>query len=342
MKELYNCKKNKRVTLKDIADKTGYSITAVSHALKDMPDISQEAKNYIKDCADRLGYIGNSSASSLRTGRSKSVAVILGDLANPHFAFVAKEIEQKLSQSGYYTFIMSTNESKSNERQAIITAFDKNVDGIILCPVQNPEGTENIELINNFNIPFVLIGRHFKNYPANSVTSNDLKAGYFVGKHILDMGHEKIAFFNTMYPNSSSSERKKGVFSAINESNKKVKISELFFEHKNHQFEDLFDSKGLLNYTAIIAYNDLIAWTIIKYLNNNGKSIPDDISLVGFDDLHAYLPLPFKLNSIAPPKHIMPQKAVSLLLESIENQDIAPKQIVLDVELHNRGSVKKI
>lgn len=333
----------KRVTLKDIAKKTGYSVSAVSHALKDMPDISQEAKTYIKNCANRLGYIGNSSASSLRTGRSKSVAVILGDLANPHFAFVAKEIEQHLSKTDYYTFIMSTNESKSDEKKAITTAFDKNVDGIIICPSQNPEGTENIELLKKYNIPFVLIGRHFKNYKANSVVPNDFKSGYLLGKHILESGHEKIAYFNTMYPNSSSIERKNGVLKAIHESDKKIEISEFFFEQKNHQFEELIDEKNQIRFTAIIAYNDLIAWTIIKHLGQLNKSIPEDISLVGFDNLHSYLPLPFKLTSIAPKKHIMPQYAVELLLKAIEAQDPSfSKQIVLDVELHDRKSVKKV
>jgi len=340
---LSSTKPFKRVTLKDIAEKTGYSVTAVSHALKDMPDISQEAKNYIKNCADRLGYIGNSSASSLRTGRSKSVAVILGDLANPHFAFVAKEIEQHLSKSDYYTFIMSTNESKGDERKAITTAFDKNVDGIIICPSQNPEGTENIELLTRFNIPFVLIGRHFKDRKTNSVVPDDFKSGYLLGKHLLDMGHRKIAYFNTMYPNSSSRERKNGVLKAINESNKNVELNEFFFEQKNHQFEELFDDEKQLRFTAIIAYNDLIAWTIIKHLEHFDKSIPEDISLVGFDNLHTYLPLPFKLTSIAPQKHIMPQCAVNLLLKAIEAQNQSfSEQIVLDVELHDRKSVKKI
>lgn len=337
-----NTETRKRITLKDIADKTGYSVSAVSHALRDMPDISVEAKNYIKSCAAKLGYVGNASATSLRTGYSKCVAIIVGDLANPHFAFVAKEVEQTLSQSGYSTFIMSTNESKSDERKAILTACDRNVDGIILCPTQNPEGTENIDLITSLHIPCVLIGRHFENYAINSVISNDLQAGYLLAKHVLNMGHRKIAYLNTMYPNSSSRERMKGVLEAVNECKEHVEFTELFFEYKNHQFEHLMDQNGDFCFSALIAYNDLMAWLVINYIERLGKTVPEDFSLVGFDNLHSYLPLPFKLTSIAPPRHVMPRNAVKLLLAAIENPAAPPKKIVLDVELQNRGSVKQL
>ena len=337
-----NTAPHKRITLKDIADKTGYSVTAVSHALRDMSDISSEAKNYIKDCALKLGYVRNASAASLRTGHSRSVAVIVGDLANPHFSFVAKEIEQTLSQSGYSTFIMSTNESKSNERGAIISAGDKNVDGIILCPVQSPEGTENIDLIRSLHIPCVLIGRHFEDPTISSVTSNDYQAGYLLGKHLLDMGHRRIAYLNTMYSNSSSRERFQGAMAAMQECSDPVALTELFFEQENHQLEQLVDQDSNLRFTALIAFNDVMAWVAIKYIESLGMHVPNDLSLAGFDNLHSYLPLPFNLTSIAPHKHVMPQRAAELLLAIMENPAEPPRQIMLEAELRDRGSVRNL
>ena len=101
----------KRVTLADIANKCGVSVNTVSHALKDKPDISKKTTEYIKKTADEMGYIQNSSASFLRSGKSKSIAIIVGDISNPHFSIMIKEMEETARDHGYTCFVLNTDEN---------------------------------------------------------------------------------------------------------------------------------------------------------------------------------------------------------------------------------------
>ena len=150
----------KRVTLADIAKECGVSVNTVSHALNNKSDISNATKQKIKSAAEKLGYIANSSASFLRSGLSKTIAVIVGDISNPHFAILIKEIEVAAREKDYTVFVLNTDENEELERKAIVAAISKNVDGIIICPVQ--QSTKNVEFLIKSGVPFALMGRRFK------------------------------------------------------------------------------------------------------------------------------------------------------------------------------------
>ena len=107
----------KKVTLSDIAHETGYSVNTVSHALHDKSDISEETKEIIRQTAKNLGYIGNSSARSLRSGKSKSIAFIVSDISNPYFSIRIKEIENWLRGTGYTVFVLNTDEDEETEKK---------------------------------------------------------------------------------------------------------------------------------------------------------------------------------------------------------------------------------
>ena len=140
----------KRVTLADIAKKCGVSVNTVSHALKDKPDISKKTTERIKKTAEKMGYIQNASASFLRSGFSKSIAIIVGDISNPHFSIMIKEMEQAARTEGYTCFVLNTDENEDLEKEAIVAAISKNVDGIVICPTQ--KSTKNIEFIKKSGI----------------------------------------------------------------------------------------------------------------------------------------------------------------------------------------------
>lgn len=331
-------KSKKPVTLKDIAADTGFSITTVSHALRDMSDISEATKSIIRDRANALGYIGNASASSLRSGFSKTVAVLLGDLSNPHFSFMAKEIELLLRQSGYSAFFMNTNENEDVERSALMLALSKQVDGIILCPTQNNSSSDNLRFLLNTHTPCVLIGRHFTDISVSCVACDDRKGGYLAGNHLLQRGHRHILYVDTPFKNSSAVERREGFLQALQESSEAVRFSVIPFDESGEYIKALVAPQKN-PYTAIIAFNDLIAWDILCRLPAYGLRVPEDISLVGFDNIHSCLPLPFPLTSVSSSKIRMPRKAVELLMEQIRNPAIPATRLILDVELIDRNSV---
>ena len=138
-------RKTGNVTLKDIAQATGFSANTVSRALADKPDISEETKAVIREKASQMGYIANALASFLRSGVSRNIAILVGDISNPHFSVMVKEMQTLLQRRGYNSIIFNTEEKAAVEKQAITTSLSQNVDGIILCPA--PGGEENIHFL---------------------------------------------------------------------------------------------------------------------------------------------------------------------------------------------------
>lgn len=156
----------KKITLSDIAKKTGYSVNTVSHALRDMKDISKEVKVYINDTAKKMGYIPNISAGVLRGGKTMSVAVIVKDISAMETALIIKEIEIKLSKKGYSIFVMNTDGDEKEERSAITRALSQNVDGIIIEAVLKTNSS--LKFLKESSVPFLFLGAEVKGIPSVS------------------------------------------------------------------------------------------------------------------------------------------------------------------------------
>ncbi len=331
----------KSVTLKDIANDTGYSITAVSHALNDRSDISDEAKSVILESAEKLGYKKNPSAVVSPMSHTRIIAVIVGDTSNPFFAFMTRIIENELRQNHYSSFFMNTDENEDIELQCLRTAAQQNVDGIIWCPTQKTEN--NLDYLQNLHIPFVLIGRHFKNRSTNYVNSDDYKAGKLVAEHLISKGHYRTVYIDTLQQNFSSTERYSGFIAAYRACGVPFQTEIVYFDNDGNYFNQLFKKDGSMLANAIVAYNDVIAWDVLS--RNRllpASSMPkDNFSIIAFDNLHSFLPLPFALTSVSASKIAMPRRATEMLLMQIENPQIPYSHLTLDVELIDRESVIK-
>ena len=199
-------RKREAVTLKDIANRTGFSVNTVSKALRGKEDISVQTREIIQKTAADMGHVNNALAASLRLGYTDTIAVILGDIANPHFAILMKEIQVRAREHGYTSILFNTNEDRQMELDAIQAALNKNVDGILICPAQN--SPDNLQYLQKTGVPFVLIGRHEADYP--SVVCDDEAGGYLAAKTLLDAGHRKILCLHGALYISSAKERLAG------------------------------------------------------------------------------------------------------------------------------------
>ena len=212
-------KKTGTVTLKDIAAATGFSANTVSRALSDKPDISEETKEIIRKKAEEMGYIANALASFLRSGVSRNISIIVGDISNPHFSVMVKEMQMLLQKKGYNSIIFNTEEKPEMERQAVTVSISQNVDGIIICPT--PGGEANIGLLRHYGKPFVLIGRRIKENPgdkkASYVICDDENSGYIATRCLLNKGHRRVLFLNGPKEISSAAERLAGYRRALKE-----------------------------------------------------------------------------------------------------------------------------
>ncbi len=327
------------VKLADIAKRTGYSINTVSHALNDKTDIAPATKENICKVAKEMGYVRNYSASSLRSGKSKSIAVIIGDISNPLFSIEVKEIEQQLRSYGYNAFVLNTDEDEKIEREAIISAISKSVDGILICPTQ--KSTANIELLEQKNIPYVLFGRCFKNTKSNYVVCDDKKGGYQAAEYLIKLGHRNILFINTYDYISSSKQRLCGIKEAFADYG--IDCSALSIAEINAT-GDISAINGIINQnsncSAIICFSDFIALTVAHILQQNGKKIPEDVSIMGFDDIASKMYFPLMLTSVTSSKSKMTSHAVDALMKVINNSR-EHFEIVLPTKVTPRESTAK-
>ncbi|MBB6733816.1 LacI family DNA-binding transcriptional regulator [Cohnella zeiphila] len=335
----------KRVTLKDIAERTNYTINTVSRALKDKEDIALETRKKIQRLAKEMGYIENSVAGSLRSGYSKTIAVIVGDISNPHFGIIVKEIEKAARKHRYTIIVLNTEDREELEESAIRTALSKNVDGIIICPSQRSE--DNIWFLQRTGVPFVLIGRRFKSIPEfDYVICDDEKGGYLATKYLLDTGHKRILFLNGPLHISSAEERYEGYKKALQEYGvpldpQLVREPGLIQSETRHLIRSLIEEG--VDFTGVFAFNDVIAWETIYMLQKLGYGVPKDYSVIGFDNINARIFSPSPLTSISNSKSKMSRRALDILLKKI-NESQAGKsggyREVVDTRLVVRDSTR--
>jgi LacI family transcriptional regulator len=289
----------KRVTLKDIAVQTGYTINTISRALKDKHDISLNTRMRIQETAARLGYIGDSAASSLRSGKTKTIAVIIGDISNPFFGSQVRDIELVARENGYTVIIYNTGEHSDWEHKAILSAYGRRVDGIIICPVQ--ENKDNILLIQHLGIPFVLIGRYFKDIPCDAVLWDDVAAGELATSYLIGLGHVNILYVGGPLYISSGNDRLQGYRNAhikgkipVNE--QLIRITNITAGASGEAILQVLEEG--LPFTAIVAFSDLMACEILYTLEKKEKGARVYVSIVGCDDIREKILFPVSFPSI--------------------------------------------
>ena len=312
--------------LKDISAATGFSINTVSKALKDSPSISEPTKALIREKAREAGYVGNGIAGALRSGVTKTIAVIYGDISNPYFSINIKEIEHRVRSNGYSTFILNTDEDAALEYDAIVSVLSKNVDGVIICPSQR--NTDSVALLKRSGVPFVLIGRRFRDIETDYVVCDDRQGGYLATDHLLQLGHRRIAFFGGPAFVSSTQERLRGYQEALFARDVPYDPS-VIFEFpllrdglRDDMAERISQAAGC---TAIFAFSDIIALEAIACLQKHGRLVPDDVSVVGFDNIQSKFAFPFPLTSIRASKKSMSIYASDILLEKMRAEKKRPQ-----------------
>ena len=330
------------VTLKDIAKKTGFSVNTVSRALRGMEDISEPTRKRIRAVAKEMGYISNATAASLRSGFSKTIAVIVSDISNIFFAAMMKQIETAATAVGYTALLLNTNEDELQELHAIQVALSQHVDGIILSPTQKSDA--NLDYLKKTGVPFVLIGRRNDDLEISSVVCDDELGGYLAAKHLIENGHRNILMLRGPLYISSSKCRLDGYRRAFCEANLPIcedLIREIPVTGAGHEKLAKLLSPSPA-YTAVIAFSDILGWEIWSYLNEQGIRVPQECSVIGFDHAAAALTLPFRLSSVETPVSQISVAAVRLLLSLVRHEQAEPAQLVFPPKLAEGQTVHTI
>ncbi len=334
-----------RTTLKDVALKTGFSINTVSRALRNMQDISEETRTHIQHIANEMGYMGNTIAASLRSGYTHTIAVIVGDVSNLFYSIITEEVEKNVRRHGYSTILLNTSEDEDTEYLAIQTALNRNVDGILLCPAQQSE--RNTRFLKESGVPFVLFARRSVEVETDFVVGDDRLGGYQATKYLLENGHRDILLVQGPKYNSSALNRMLGYCDALAEAGIPIR-EELICEVpiKGNRSQKIIGDviKKGTHFTAIFAFSDIVALVLMEYLHKEGYRIPEDLSIIGFDNIQSNFPLPIHLASIDNKKTEIAAQAVGILLKRIRADHPQEEycQKTLETELIGRSSVRPL
>lgn len=326
--------KSSRVTLKDIAAATGFSVNTVSRALRNDSLISEDALTEIQRVAGEMHYIRNSAASSLRSGRSHIIAAVVNNLHNQHFCHLLSRMDAELRSAGNSLMILCMYQDDSLASQLVQTAISLNVDGIFYFP--SYEHKTPIQIMENNHIPYVLIDREVAGVEADLVRCDDLQGGYLAGQRLLALGHRKFLFLSGLEQSSSQQDRLKGFLQALEEAGlfrSAVRIVPGEAVEPAVSSGTVWNLLQPVDYTAIVSFRDEVAYLVLKDLQQRGYRIPEDLSLISFDHLCGENPTLPPVTSIYTARQNIAEEAVRLLLQRLDDPDAAPTKIILPVQI---------
>ena len=327
----------KYITLKMVAEKAGVSVNTASRAINNKSDINEETKKRMLKVAQELGYVRNGTAVALRTRKTRTIGVVIADNRNPFYAEVLNGIEETAREKNYHIILANTQRDYKKEEEAINLLLAKRVDGLLITPVQDRD--DDIKKLIEENIPFVILGRDFENIEVDVVCNDEIKGGFFATEYLIKKGHKRIALINGFLHKSPAKGRLEGYKKALMEYG--VPFDDALVSFGDIDVKDGYErTKQMLekdlDFTAIFAYNDMMAFGVMQAIREKGLRIPEDIGLVGYDDIPFSSLISPALTTIRVKKQELGVESVKLLLSHINDIRKKHKKIMLDVELINR------
>jgi len=333
-----------KINIVDIARKAGVSISTVSRVLNGKAEefrISEKSQQKIRETAKKLNYVPNQFAASLKSGKSNTIALLIPSLSNPFFADIASEINAEVRNRGYITIIGDSDENKEIENEELVQMQSRNIEGLVIAPCdQNWKG---LKKLHDQGLPIVCIDRYFENLDIPYVSTDNYEGATMAIKHLLENGHQRIACIQGVpesVPNKLRIKGYKETMIGAGFNDYQVIGDEFSVQNGYKETKLLLQQKE--RPTAIFALSNTIAIGCIKALREEELSVPDDISLITFDD-HPFLDyLATPLTCITQPTREICRIAIKYLFFMLTNKDIKSSQVLLKPELKYRKSVKRI
>lgn len=331
-----------QVTIKDIAKKTGVSYATVSRALNGRSGVKEDTRALILEEARKMGYQPNAIARGLVLKHTHTLALVIPDITNPFFPEIARGVEDAASLMGYSVFLCNTNWDAEKEQLYLKTLQEKRVDGIILHPAYNVGENHYVD----FQVPVVLLNKIPNVVEYSSIEVDNVRGGFLATKHLIEAGYKRIAFIGGSESSPSNAERKDGYRLALNKY--KIPVDESLIISGKFKSESGYDNmKKLIDSgnmpDAVFGGNDVIALGVLHCAQEHGLRVPEDIGIIGFDDI-PYASLPqIQLTTIEQPKYQMGKHAVDLLMRAFKTEEGSEvKRIILEPKLKARKTTREV
>lgn len=334
----------KKVSLKDVARQVGVSIASVSYVINNKEKegrVGVSIAEKIRKVAAELNYQPNFIAKSLKSGKTKTIGLIVADISNPFFSNIARIIEDEAKKHGYIVIFGSSDENRENLQNLIGVFINRQVDAFIIAPTANAE--KQIEFLQKMNVPVVLIDRYFPGIDTDCVRINNFQAAFRAVEHLIKVGRRKIAIvtYDTTLPHMQ--DRENGYIAAI-------KANEVLYENEwliKADYKNIHSdvSTGISNLLYPAIQIDALFFTTnslavegLKKINEIGIKVPDQLAVISFDQSDAfdffYSPVTYVSQSLLD----VGKEAVKLVIDRINNNQKETTNIIVESKLVLRDS----
>ncbi|HEY9131873.1 MAG TPA: LacI family DNA-binding transcriptional regulator [Dyella sp.] len=322
-------------TVKEIAAIAKVSVATVSRALQRPEVVSETTRQRIHDVVKRLGYTPNALARNLRTARTRLIVALLPDIANPFFSEVIRGIEQVAHENGYSVLLGETQSSLVREQAYADMVAARQADGIITMSHRVPA------VPIDGRLPVVNACEYVKDNKISSVYIDNVAAAGAAVDYLVTLGHRDIAFIAGPSSSPICVDREQGYRLALQRANiaadpALITVGDFSIEAGERAI-DLFLAQGQ-SFSAVFCSNDEMAIGAIRALTSKGLRVPDDVSVVGFDDIRFARYTSPPLTTVAQPKNAIGREAMTMLIELLNDPGVPPRKRVLSADLVVRGS----
>jgi DNA-binding LacI/PurR family transcriptional regulator len=333
------------VTIKDIAKQAGVAHTTVSRAMRGSSLISTETTQRIQMIATEMGYRPSAAARTLKTNRSQALGVIIRNVSDPFFSEILQGIEEVAQASGYSLFMAASQPDHEHEQAIVQDMVERRVDGIIIC--STPVSTEQSRQLASFGVPIVMVNNQAAEEYRYSIYHDDVDGSRQVTRHLIELGHRKIAYLGNANTGRSTLDRQAGFQQELGLAGITIPAGYI------HQAQGGCPENGLAGLehfltlpilpTALVCYNDMMALGVMQGLQTAGILVPAQVSVTGFDNIifSAYTNPP--LTTFDQPKRFIGAESARLVLGLLNGaeESAGPKIQMLKGSLLVRGSTAR-
>lgn len=329
------------ITIKDIAKVAGVSHTTVSRALNGNPAISSETRQRIEKLAHDMGYVPSAVAQSLLSRQTFTVGMVVTSIADPFISRVVEGVENIAQATNYSVFLATSYNNPEQEIRIVETLQRRRVDGIIVT--SSKVGSIYSERQDQIQVPIVLINNQEPGDYLYSVGVDDIRGARLAVEHLIGLGHRQIGYIGTASRPNSNRHRFEGYRLALEQAGLVFDPALVFLPETMDDFrcgEAALSRCLAQRVTAVFCYNDLTAIGILKACQRQGVTVPDQLSVIGFDNIEATLYVTPTLTTIHQPRRRMGEMAMTMLLNIFAGQ--SPQDKLLPGELVVRESTRPI
>lgn len=332
------------VSIRDVAERAGVSVGTVSNVLNHPEKVAEGARGRVRQAIDDLGFVRNDAARQLRAGHSRSIGLVVMDVRNPFFTEVARGAEQAAAKYGLSILLANSAEDVVREETYVGLFEEQRVFGVLLAPVSEDLG--RLDRLTRHGVPAVLVDREPRDHAFPSVAVDDVTGGYLAVRHLAEIGCRRVAFVGGPVTIRQVADRLMGGQRAAAENPgmtvEVIDTPALTVEHGRDAGDRIGERDRDARPDGIFAANDLLAVGLLQALVMRGDvRIPDEIALVGYDDIDFAAAAVIPLTSIRQPAALLGSTAVEMLVRAADRPDLRPDHQQFQPELVVRATTER-